>query len=255
VLYIQYLHFFGIGESKLGEVLADLMQSANPTVAPYVGNAEVKIRVAAKAASTEEAKQLVEPLKMEILKRCGDYYYGDDEATLEQCVAQLLTQKGYSLAVAESCTGGLVSSRLTDVPGSSAYTFINMTTYGNVEKSQYLGVKPETLQDKGAVSPEVAAEMALGIRRNTRNDFGLAITGIAGPEGGTEEKPAGLAYMGLATPDGQVFVKKVLVNNRYSRRDIKYWFSQYALSTLLQALRGTLESDYPALSEGNAIPT
>jgi nicotinamide-nucleotide amidase len=190
---------------------------------------------------------------MEILKRCGDYYYGDDDDTLEQCVAQLLTQKGYSLAIAESCTGGLVSSRLTDVPGSSAYTFINMTTYGNVEKSQYLGVKPETLQEKGAVSPEVAAEMALGIQRNTHNDFGLSITGIAGPDGGSEEKPVGLAYMGLATPDSQVFVKKVMVNKRYSRKDIKYWFSQYALSTLLQALRGTLETDYPALLNTAAV--
>lgn len=253
VLYIQYLHFFGIGESKLGEMLADLMQSANPTVAPYVGNAEVKIRIAAKAANVDQARALVEPIKLEILKRCGDYYYGDDEDTMEQCVAQLLTQKGYSLAVAESCTGGLVSSRLTDVPGSSAYTFINMTTYGNVEKSQYLGVKPETLQAVGAVSPQVAAEMALGIQRNTRNDFGLSITGIAGPEGDTEEKPVGLAYIGLAAPDGRVFVKKILVNKRYSRRDIKYWFSQYALSTLLQALRGTLETDYPELSEGQVI--
>jgi nicotinamide-nucleotide amidase len=253
VLYIQYLHFFGIGESKLGEMLADLMQAGNPTVAPYVGNAEVKIRIAAKAANTELAKQLVAPIRLEILKRCGDYYYGDDEDTLEQCVAQLLTQKGYSLAVAESCTGGLVSSRLTDVPGSSAYTFINMTTYGNLEKSQYLGVRPETLQAVGAVSPEVAAEMALGIKRNTRNDFGLSITGIAGPEGDTEEKPVGLAYIGLANPEDQVFVKKILVNKRYSRQDIKYWFSQYALSILLQSLRGTLQTDYPELPSDTVI--
>lgn len=247
VLQIRYLHFFGIGESKLGEMLADLMQSSNPTVAPYVGNAEVKIRIAAKAESLDQAERLIEPLKTEILKRCGDYYYGDDDTTLEQCVAQWLTQKGCSVAIAESCTGGLISSRLTDVPGSSAYTFINMTTYGNVEKSQYLGVKPETLQAVGAVSPEVAGEMALGIKQNTRNDFGLSITGIAGPEGDTDEKPVGLAYIGVAVPDGAVLVKKILVNKRYSRKDIKYWFSQYALSFLLHAMRGTLETDYPEL--------
>jgi nicotinamide-nucleotide amidase len=122
-----------------------------------------------------------------------------------------------------------------------------MTTYGNVEKTRYLGVKPETLQAVGAVSAEVAAEMALGIQQNTHNDFGLSITGIAGPEGGSDEKPVGLAYVGVAAPDGGLFVKKVLVNKRYSRKDIKYWFSQYALSLLLQALRGTLETDYPEL--------
>ncbi|MCE3235209.1 MAG: competence/damage-inducible protein CinA [Vampirovibrio sp.] len=248
ILLSRYLHFFGIGESKLGEMLGDLMANANPTVAPYVGNAEVKIRIAAKAPDEEQATRLIEPLKTEILSRCGEYYYGEDDCTLEQCVAQLLSIKGYSLATAESCTGGLISSRLTDVPGSSAYTFINMVTYGNMEKTQYLGVQPETLKAVGAVSPEVAAEMARGIKEKSRNDFGLSVTGIAGPEGGSEDKPAGLAYIGIVGPQPDaIYVKKVMVNSRYSRADIKYWFSQYALSFLLQALRGTLKTDYPEL--------
>lgn len=249
ILVSRYLHFFGIGESKLGEMLADLMTTSNPTVAPYVGKAEVKIRVAAKADTEEHAMALIEPVKAEILNRCGDFYYGDDEATMEQCVAQLLTVKGYSLAVAESCTGGLVSSRLTDVPGSSAFTFINMTTYGNLEKTQYLGVRPETISAFGAVSPEVAAEMARGIREKTGNDIGVSVTGIAGPDGGSEEKPVGLAYVGIAGPEPDaLYVKKVLVNSRYSRPDIKHWFSQYVLSFLLQTLRGKLETEYPQLS-------
>ena len=253
VLVSRYLHFFGIGESKLGELLADLMTNANPTVAPYVGYAEVKIRIAAKAESEEQALAMIEPVKAEILNRCGDYYYGDDDATLEQCVAKLLTAKGYSLAVAESCTGGLISSRLTDVPGSSAFTFINMTTYGNLEKTQYLGVRAETLKAFGAVSPEVAAEMALGMREKTGHTIGVSVTGIAGPDGGSEEKPVGLAYVGIAGPGpGALYVKKVLVNSRYSRPDIKHWFSQYVLSFVLQNLRGKLETEYPALA-GQAV--
>lgn len=256
VLVADYLYFFGIGESKLGEMLSDLMTAGNPTVAPYVGRAEVKIRVAAKADTEAEARRLMEPVKQEITRRCGQYYYGLNDATLEKCVAELLTQNGLSVAVAESCTGGLVSSRLTDVPGSSAYTFINMVTYGNVQKSNFIGVRPETLNAVGAVSPEVAAEMARGIRITSGCDIGLSTTGIAGPEGGSEEKPVGLMYCGLAglnekgepDPDG-VMVKKVMVNRNYARADIKHWFSQYALHYLRLYLHGTLENDYPELRQ------
>ena len=248
VLVSHHLHFFGIGESKLGEMLSDLMRTANPTAAPYVGQAVVKIRIAAKAPSEAKAEAMLAPLKAEILNRCGQYYYGDDDATLEACVGQRLTKAGQGLAVAESCTGGLVSSRLTDVPGSSAYTFMNFITYSNLEKTRYLDVQPETISIYGAVSPQVAAQMALGVQQKTGQDWGLAITGIAGPEGGSEEKPIGLAYIGITEAQtGKLFVKKVLVNPRYSRADIKYWFTQYALSFLLQALKGILETDAPEL--------
>lgn len=243
VLVSRYLYFFGIGESKLGELLSDLMASANPTVAPYVGNAEVKIRVSAKAAQPEEAERMIEPVRAEILNRVGEYYFGDDTATLEASVGALLTSKAMAVAVAESCTGGLVSCRLTDVAGSSAYSFINMVTYGNVEKTRFIGVRAETLAEHGAVSPQVAAEMALGIRQSTGLDIGLSTTGIAGPDGHTAEKPVGLCYVGLSMGD-DLFVKQVRVNQNYGRKDIKYWFSQYALHFLLQALRGTLVSDY-----------
>lgn len=241
VLMVHYLHFFGIGESKLGEMLRDLMTTANPTVAPYVGEASVKIRVAAKAESEAAAEALIEPIKAEIIQRCGDYYYGEDEATLETYVAQLLIDQQLTLSVAESCTGGLLSSRLTDVPGSSAYTLINMTTYGNAEKSRFLGVSGNTLSQHGAVSEEVAAEMAQGMLKASGSDLALSITGIAGPDGGTEEKPVGLAYIGIAWGE-RLWVKKVLVNARYKRKDIKYWFTQYALSYLARALQGRLRA-------------
>ncbi|WP_373531160.1 competence/damage-inducible protein A [Vampirovibrio sp.] len=242
VLQVRYLRFFGIGESSLGEALADLMSSANPTVAPYVGRAEVKIRIAAKADSVDAAEALMAPVKAEILKRCGDYYFGDDEATLEALAGQLLKASQLSVSVGESCTGGLLSSRLTDIAGSSAYTRLNVVTYANAEKTRLLGVSEDTLERHGAVSPQVAAEMAQGILKFSGSHLGVSITGIAGPDGGSEEKPVGLAYIGLAR-NQSVWVKKVLVNSRYSRQDIKHGVTQYALSYLIQLLKGQLESD------------
>ncbi|WP_303673638.1 competence/damage-inducible protein A [Vampirovibrio chlorellavorus] len=257
VLLTRHLHFFGIGESRLGELLSDLMQSANPTVAPYVGRAEVTIRVAAKADSPAAAEALVAGMSQQIVQRCPEYYFGDDEATMEAHVSHLLRERNWRLAVAESCTGGLLSSRLTDVPGSSAYTHLNVVTYSNAEKTRVLGVSKETLATHGAVSAEVARAMAEGLLASSGADVALSITGIAGPDGGSEEKPVGLAYIGIAQgmlgpkksvqqksgPGNSIWIKKVLVNGRNSRQDIKHWFTQYALSYLAQALQGKLESD------------
>lgn len=248
-LFTQYLHFVGISESGLGELLSDLMSAANPTVAPYVGQGSIRIRLAAKAPNQAQADAIMGPVKTEILNRAGKYYFGDDNTTLEACVAALLTQKGLSLSLAESCTGGLISNRLTDVPGSSAFTFINMVTYGNTEKTRFINVHPESITQHGAVSPQVAVEMAVGIRAQSHCDIGLSITGIAGPAGGSEEKPIGLAYIGICGPDkvSPTIVKKVLVNANYSRQDVKFWFSQQALYFLLRHLRGELESDFPEI--------
>lgn len=243
ILVADFMHFFSIGESKLGEMLADLMQSANPTVAPYVGKAEVKIRVAAKADSETQARAMMQPIKDEILKRCSHYYYGENDIQLEQVVGERLLQQGLSLSVAESCTGGLISHRLTNVPGSSAYMFINMVTYGNIQKTNFIGVQPETLKTQGAVSAEVAAQMAEGIQKTSGCNIGLSTTGIAGPTGESEEKPVGLCYIGISEPGKTPMVKKVMVNSRYSREDIKHWFSQYALYYLWLYLQGQLTAD------------
>lgn len=232
VLSTLFMHFFGIGESLLAERLKDLMTQSNPTVAPYVGNAEVKIRVVAKAKTDDEAQNLIAPVKQEILKRCEEYYYGDNEATLESTVGQLLTEKKRTVSVAESCTGGLVSSRLTDVPGSSAYTHLNVVTYANEKKQDLLGVDSATLSQFGAVSAEVAEQMAIGAKKLSGCDIGLALTGIAGPDGGTEDKPVGLVYVGLCGVDGKTHSQKVLANPKNKRADIKYWFSQYGLNVL-----------------------
>ncbi|MBY0451060.1 MAG: competence/damage-inducible protein A [Cyanobacteria bacterium] len=243
-IYSSFLHFFGIGESKLGELLRDLMQAESPTVAPYVGQAVVKIRLAAKAPTREEALAVIEPVKQEVIRRAEPYYFGEGEMTLEKSVAAILTENHWSVSTAESCTGGLLSSRLTDVPGSSQYTHLNLVTYSNAEKHRQLGVPLDLLETFGAVSPEVANAMVLGLKERTQSDVAIALTGIAGPDGGTETKPVGLVYIGMIAPGmTDPIVKKVLVNPRYGRVDIKYWFTQYALHYLRHALLGRLEPD------------
>jgi nicotinamide-nucleotide amidase len=243
VLVSRSLQFFGIGESMLGEKLRDLMAQASPTVSPYVGQAEVRIRIAAKAPSEAEALTLIEPVAGEIQSRLGTYCFGSNEEPMEAVVAQLLRAKQKTVSVAESCTGGLISSRLTDISGSSEYVLLNMVTYSNQAKETQLGVSSETLASFGAVSGQVAAEMAMGIREKAQTDIGLGITGIAGPTGGTDSKPVGLAYIGLAVADQCPIVKKVLVNAQYDRHQIKHWFSQYALNTLRLYLLDSLDPD------------
>jgi nicotinamide-nucleotide amidase len=232
------LHFFGIGESTLGEKLADVMAAANPTVAPYVGRSEVRVRLAAKADSSIEAKQLLEPVKTDIKTRLANYYFAEgDTADVADVVGELLIQQKKSVSLAESCTGGLVSSRLTGVAGASAYTTLNMVTYSNAQKHQQLGVPTQLLSEQGAVCADVAEAMAQGIQQKTGSDIGVSLTGVAGPTGGTDDKPVGLLWIALATSD-MVTSKKVLVNATFPRQEIQYWFSQYALHTLRQFLDG-----------------
>ena len=233
VLVTQFLRFFGIGESVLAEQLHDLMAQSSPTVAPYVGQGEVRLRLAAKAKTREVAEAEITPVREEILRRCGQFYFGEGDLSLEEAVAKLLIEQGKTVAVAESCTGGLVSSRLTDVPGSSAYISLNVVTYSNRQKEQLLSVPSSDLETYGSVSGKVAAHMARGIRQQSGCDLGLSLTGIAGPDGGTDDKPVGLVWIGLDTKNLDTpHVETFLVNPRYSRKDIKYWFSQYALNSL-----------------------
>jgi nicotinamide-nucleotide amidase len=232
----QSLHFFGIGESQLAEQLADFMGNANPTVAPYVGQGQVRIRLTAKAASQAEAQKLIEPVKQQIIQRAREYYIGDGEAQLEQMVASRLTTLHKSLAVAESCTGGLISQRLTSLPGSSAYTRLNVVTYANDQKSKVLGVSAEVLDSQGAVSEAVAAQMATGMLALSGCDLALSITGIAGPGGASPDNPVGLAYIGLAQRDHPVKVFRIQAIPKLNRQDIQFWFSQSALFSVLKAL-------------------
>lgn len=199
VIHSRTLRFSGIGEAMLEKELADLIAvQTNPTIAPYAKLAECHIRVTAKAPTPAEAEALIAPVEAEIRRRVGKYLYGVDEETLEVIVGRLLRERGLTVAVAESCTAGLLGGRIANVPGSSEYFLGGVISYSNAVKESLLGVSPDTLAAHGAVSEETACAMAAGVVKATGADIGLSITGIAGPEGGTAEKPVGLVYLGIA---------------------------------------------------------
>ena len=215
------LWFTGIGESALAEKVQDLLDASDPTVAPLAGQGKVRLRVTARAATFEEAEKRIEPVAEEILNRLKEYYFGEDDETLEGAVGRLLTEKGATLALAESCTGGLLAKRLTDRAGSSAYFVEGLVTYSNEAKERLLGVPHELLVEYGAVSKPVARAMAEGVREDADTDYGLSITGVAGPDGGTEEKPVGLVLVGLSDASGTVAEKLDLSAWRRSREAIR----------------------------------
>src|SRR5215203_5337442 len=196
------LWFAGIGESALAEKVQDLLDASDPTVAPLAGQGKVRLRITTRAATQEEAEERIAPVEREILARLGEYYFGDDDETLESAVARLLQAQHSTLALAESCTGGLLAKRLTDMPGSSAYLEEGLVTYSNESKERLLGVPHELLLKHGAVSEPVARKMAEGARKLAGTDYGLSVTGIAGPDGGTDEKPVGLVFVGLSDAGG-----------------------------------------------------
>lgn len=214
------LKHYGIGESALAEQVADLLDLDNPTVAPLAGRGECRLRVTAKARTEEEARKMAEPVINEIKSRSGTLLYGTNNDSLETVVGRMLSQQGLTISFAESCTGGLASKRLTDIPGSSKYVKLNLVTYSNEAKSQILGVHDFILERKGAVSSECAHAMATGARRLAAADIGVGITGIAGPEGGTVEKPVGLVYLALVTEDFQTD-KKLQFSPDLSRTEIR----------------------------------
>lgn len=199
VFVSRTLRFCGIGEAALETLLEDLIAAqTNPTIAPYAKLAEVHIRVTARAQSENEGEQLIAPVEAAIRERAGRYLYGIDDQTLEVVIGRQLREMGLTLAVAESCTGGLLGGRLTGVPGSSDYFLGGIISYSNVLKESLLGVPATTLAAHGAVSEETACAMAEGVIRATGANIGVSITGVAGPGGGTEEKPVGLICIGIA---------------------------------------------------------
>lgn len=192
------LFIFGMGESLVEDKLRDIMiGSTNPTVAPYAKQGEVQVRVSAKAHSADEAETLMRPVIEEIKKRLGDVVYGVDAGSLQSAVVKALKEKKLTVATAESCTGGGVARAITDISGASAVFNCGICAYANDIKIKLLGVKPETLDTYGAVSEQTAREMACGARTASGADIGIGVTGIAGPEGGTADKPIGLVYIAV----------------------------------------------------------
>ena len=203
VLRCRVLRCFGMGESTIGERISDLMERGrNPIVGTTADLGIIGIRIVATADSTDEAEALLDESEREIRARLGEVIYGRDDESLASAVARTLIPRRETVCTAESCTGGLIAASLTDISGSSAYFLGGAVTYSNELKVQLLGVAPDLLDRIGAVSEPVAAAMAEGARRRLGATYSISVTGIAGPNGGTPDKPVGMVCFGLATPAG-----------------------------------------------------
>jgi len=198
----RILRFWGVAESTLAQRVEDLLAGANPTVAPYAGAGDVSLRLTAAAADQQAAEALLDPLEAEVRARLGQSCFGGDDDSLASVVLAQLRQRGQSLAVAESCTGGGLGAALAAVPGASDVFLGGVIAYANAVKQQLLGVPAELLREHGAVSDPVARAMAEGVQRLTGSTWALAVSGIAGPGGGSPEKPVGLVHLALAGPHG-----------------------------------------------------
>lgn len=233
VLMSRRLRLAGIGESRVSEALESLMASENPTLAPYAGLGEVQLRITARGKDIVEAQELVDAMEGRVRRVLPDHIYGCDDEDLETVTGRLMREQGLTLAVAESCTGGLLGHRLTNVPGSSAYVRLGVVAYANEVKTSVLGVPADMLVQHGAVSASVAASMAEGVRDLAQSHLGIGLTGIAGPGGGSTEKPVGLVYLALAGRSTRVHRLQL----GGSRSDVKWRASQQALVELWRLLR------------------
>ncbi len=234
-IYSKMVKVCSVGESRAETMVADIMdEQTNPTLAPYAKTGEVHFRVTAKAKDEESANALMEPMVRELYARFGDKIYTTKEqVTLEEAIVELLKEKGMTVTTAESCTGGLLAGRIMNVAGASAVYQEGYITYSNRAKEKLLGVLEETLRTYGAVSAETAAQMAEGAAKAAEADAALAVTGIAGPGGGSSEKPVGLVYVGCFVK-GRVRTEEfIFTGNREKNRD-------YAVVRALTVLREEL---------------
>jgi len=236
--YITQVHTFGMAEARLGELIADLMaRGRHPAVGTTASGAIITVRIVATADSPTAAKELAGRDAAEVRSRLGDAVFGNADDTLQSVVAAELLRRKLTIATAESCTGGLLSARLTDIPGSSDYFLRGFITYSNAAKCDCLGVPAPLLATEGAVSAAVARAMAEGCRSAAHADFAVSITGIAGPGGGSADKPVGLVYVGLADAGGTE-VKRLLLGDHLSRAEVR----DRAVKNALNMLRLRLNS-------------
>lgn len=235
IFYSKNINIVGIGESAVEAVLSDMMRTAeNPTIAPYCKEGEVRLRVTARVKDSETGEllcnEMIEKIKA---TEIGKYIYGVD-TELERALIELLKIKSCKVATAESCTGGLISKRVTDVSGSSEVFDGGIVSYANEIKHKLLGVNEDTLKQFGAVSEQTAREMAVGVCKLMNADYGISVTGIAGPSGGTAEKPVGLVYIACAFGD-DCTVKQL--NLKGDRSHIRKLTANYALSLAIEMVR------------------
>lgn len=245
VICSQTVKICGVGESKAETMVMDLIDGqTNPTIATYAKTGEVHIRVTANAGDRKSAAKLLKPVVKELKARFGNHIYTTEEdVTLEKSVVDLALANNLTITCAESCTGGMLSARLINVPGISEVYKSGVVTYSNKAKKKLLGVKKSTLQKYGAVSEKTAGEMAKGALLISRADVSVAITGIAGPDGGTEEKPVGLVYVACSVK-GKVTVKECRFSG--NRNKIR----ESAVSAALALMRGCILEYYSKVTFG-----
>ena len=216
----KILNFSGISESSLADKIPHLLKQSNPTVATYASLGEVKIRITAKANNFEEANKYIEPIENELIKLTGLKCFGINNETLADIVIKLLLKKGETLAVAESCTGGGISSNLTKIAGSSKIFYGGIIAYNNLIKRNLLQVPEETINKYGAVSTQVAESMANGVQKKFKVNWAISVSGIAGPTGGTKKKPIGLVKFCIKSPKNLVSWEERFGSNK-TREDIQ----------------------------------
>lgn len=235
-IFSKNIRIFGMGESMVEEQLGGLMQGlTNPSLAPYAKVGEVSLRLTAKAKNQAVAEEMMAPILAQVQARLGDVIYGIDTQNLAQCALDLLLEKGKTLALAESCTGGLLGAKMTALPGASKVFLGGVVAYDNGAKQKLLDVPTRLLEEHGAVSAQVAFAMACGAAKQLGADFGIGITGIAGPGGGTDEKPVGLVYVALKTPETS-YIRKLNLGNDRDR--VRTMAANHALDMLRRYLTG-----------------
>lgn len=241
VILSHSLRIFGLGESRVDELLDELLDNQNPTVALYAKRGEVLARITAKAETKEKCEEMVSHMVEQVKQRVGEYVYGMDVSSLEEVLVKQLIQHNKSIALAESCTGGMVAEKITSIPGSSQCFSYGIVSYANRVKAEELGVDPTTLKTYGAVSHQVAEQMASCAKQRGQADIGIGITGIAGPDGGTPEKPVGLVYVGVAFHNQVRSIELHLSRGLPDeRQDIRQRTAMHALSLALNVLNQEL---------------
>ena len=230
IIVTRTIKTVGLPESRVNKIVKDLLKLPPPTtVGIYAKLREVHLVIMAKAENPSRARKAIKPIEKKIAKRLKSNIFGYDDDTLEGVVGRMLASKKKTVSTAESCTGGLLSKRLTDVPGSSRYFMDGIVTYSNESKQAFLSVDGATIKRYGAVSKEVASDMAFGVRQLSCTDIGIGITGVAGPGGGSARKPVGLVYIAIDTNKGNIVEEFRFTG---SREDVRWQASQAALDMI-----------------------
>jgi len=230
--FSKTLKLSGIGESSVAEKINDLLNLKNPTVAPYANFGEVKLRITARAKNEVEAKNIIKPVKEKLKKKFPKFIFGEDNDTLPSVLIKELAKRNETIVFAESCTGGLLSSSITSISGSSQVFQGSIVSYSNELKNSLLNISEDNLKKYGAVSEEVCEAMAINVKNRLGADWAIGVSGIAGPNGGSQEKPVGLVYISIAGPNNHITNIKKIYNSTRNRIEIQTLSVNVCLNSL-----------------------